>query len=114
VQIYFVSRHAGAMDWVTRRGIHATFVEHLDVAAVKPGDIVIGTLPAHLAARICDRGARFVDLAIDIPEADRGRNLTADEMDRYGARLVEIEARTAGEFRPTIVDASGPQPNPSR
>lgn len=85
----FVTRHAGALEWAARRGIEAVAVEHLDVAAVGPGDLVMGTLPLHLAAAVCGRGARFLHLELDLPADARGRTLTADDMDRFGARLVE-------------------------
>jgi len=43
----------------------------------------------HLAAEICDRGARYLHLTLDLPAAARGRDLSADEMERYGARLTD-------------------------
>lgn len=95
---WFVTRHQGAREWARRRGIDATVVSHLDIADVRAGDVVIGTLPAHLAAAICERGARYVHLALELPEADRGRPLSADDMDALGARLVEIEARVVGPY----------------
>ncbi len=87
--VLFVTRHAGALEWAARRGIQAIAVEHLDVTAVRAGDVVMGTLPLHLAAAVCGRGARFLHLEMDVPAEARGRALTADDMDRFGARLVE-------------------------
>lgn len=93
----FVTRHQGAVEWAARHG-HAAAerISHLDVASVAAGDVVIGSLPAHLAAEICDRGARYIHLALDLPEKDRGRNLSADEMEGFGARLVEVSAAVVG------------------
>lgn len=90
---YFVSRHQGAVDWAARRGIAARQVEHLDAEMIKPGDTVIGTLPVHLAAEICARGARYLHLSMDLPQTGRRPNLSADEMDGFGARLEEFEVR---------------------
>ncbi|MGQ9862433.1 MAG: CRISPR-associated protein Csx16 [Thiobacillaceae bacterium] len=85
---FFVSRHPGAIEWATRRGFHIDRqLAHLDPADIQPGDTVIGTLPVNLAAEVCARGARFFNLSLDLPAEARGRELTADDLERYGARL---------------------------
>jgi len=87
---YFVTRHAGAVEWAARQGIAIDrTVEHLDPAEVRPGDVVLGTLPVHLAAEVCGRGARYLHLVLELPPESRGLELTAEEMARCGARLVE-------------------------
>lgn len=86
---WFVSRHAGAVAWARRRGLDAVATEHLALDAVQPGDVVIGTLPVGLAAQVQARGAAFWFLELDLPAEARGRELSADEMERCGARLVE-------------------------
>jgi len=89
-----VTRHAGARAWIERQGIAVDEVrDHLDVDGVEAGDRVVGTLPAHLAAEVCERGAEYVHLAIDLPPALRGRELSAEELDRLGARLVPLIVR---------------------
>ena len=87
---FFVTRHAGAIEWARRRGLAAERIEHLDPTAVRPGDVVIGTLPIHLAAEVCARGGRYLHLAMEVPADARGRPLSADEMDRFGARLARF------------------------
>ncbi|MDW8324914.1 MAG: CRISPR-associated protein Csx16, partial [Burkholderiales bacterium] len=53
---WFVSRHPGAIKWAARKGIRVDRqVDHLDVDVVQAGDVVIGTLPVHLAAEVCAR-----------------------------------------------------------
>lgn len=89
----FVTRHPGAVDWAARRGIAAQMVAHLDPASVQPGDVVMGTLPVHLAALVYARGGRYLHLELDLPPEARGRDLTADDMDRFGARLTEYQVR---------------------
>lgn len=85
---YFISRHPGAVEWAARRGLRVDeVIEHLDIATIQGGDTVIGTLPIHLAAEVCARRARFLYLSLDLPAEARGRELTADDLDRYGARL---------------------------
>lgn len=66
---------------------------HLDPALLAPGDLVIGTLPLHLAAAACARGARCLCLVVDLPAGARGRELSAAELDAYGARLEEFVVR---------------------
>ncbi|MDW8469610.1 MAG: CRISPR-associated protein Csx16 [Burkholderiales bacterium] len=92
---WFVSRHAGAIEWASRRGIAVDrMVAHLDVDDVSPGDTVIGTLPVNLAARVCARGARYLNLSLELPEDARGRGLQRGRRcERYGARLEPFDVR---------------------
>lgn len=87
---YFISRHPGARDWAAEEGIAVhEFITHLDPSQIRPGDIVIGTLPANLAADVCAARGRYLHLALDLPAALRGRELSAAEMRACGARLEE-------------------------
>jgi len=89
-RVLFVSRHAGAQEWARRQGLGAVeVVTHLQVEQICPGDVVVGTLPIHIAAEVIARGARYWHLRLDVPPEARGRELTADDMERYGARLEE-------------------------
>ena len=104
----FISRHLGALEWAMRQGLWIDRrVVHLDPADVSSGDTVIGSLPVHLVADVCARGARYLHLALDVPEHARGRDLTADELERFAARLesflVERELCTSG--RNELADA---------
>lgn len=91
---WFVSRHPGAHDWLAAQGLPVDrLVPHLHADDVADGDTVIGTLPMHMVAALCERGVRYVHLALDLPLEARGRELTAEEMDRYGARLIRYEVR---------------------
>jgi CRISPR-associated protein Csx16 len=84
----FITRHPGAIEWAARRGLHIDRqIAHLDPATIQPGDVVIGILPVNLAAEVCARGGQFFNLSLDLPPDARGRELTADELERYGARL---------------------------
>lgn len=85
---FFVSRHAGAIEWAMRQGlIVERLITHLDIAEVEQGDTVIGTLPVNLAAAVCARGARYLNLSVHLPRVARGQELSADELEHYGARL---------------------------
>jgi CRISPR-associated protein Csx16 len=94
---YFITRHSGARAWAARHGYQdAMLLAHLDpagLAALQPGDCVLGTLPVHLAGQVCARGGHYFHLSIDIPPEARGRDLDADDMERFGARLEEFVVR---------------------
>ena len=87
---WFVTRHKGAAEWALGQGIAARLVSHLDTATLTPGDRVLGTLPVSLACEVCEKGARYLHLTLNVPEAMRGRELSAEDMTRLGARLEEF------------------------
>jgi len=94
VTVWFVSRHAGAVEWARRQGLSVDrLVDHLDPAEVEAGDVVAGTLPIHLAAEVCERGARYLHLRLEVPRELRGRELTADDLAALGARLEAYQVR---------------------
>ena len=94
---WFVTRHPGAIEWAQRRGLPVDrLIEHLDPDHIAPGDTVIGILPVNLVARVCERGARYLNLSLDLPAAARGRELSAEELDAYGARIEGYEVRPEG------------------
>lgn len=98
---WFVTRHPGAIEWASRHGIDVDRqVAHLDPDDIAHGDAVIGVLPVHLAAKVCARGGRYFNLSIDMPENARGRELTADELEHYGARLESyfVQARSGDQI----------------
>jgi putative CRISPR-associated protein (TIGR02620 family) len=95
---WFVSRHAGAHDWMRAQSERGAlgfgvdrYVQHLDPATPAPGDLVVGTLPFIDVLRLRERKVRFLALALDLPEDVRGRELSADEMASYGARLLDVD-----------------------
>lgn len=103
---YFISRHPGALEWLSRQGVRVDqTIDHLDMARIEAGDTVIGTLPVNLAADVCDNGAQYVHLSLRLPPALRGQELSAQMMDELGARL---EA-----YHVTRKDA-GNAPNPGK
>ncbi len=91
--VYFVTRHKGAVEWARRRAIMAEHVEHFDPETTQPGDIVYGTLPVSVVAQVSERGGRYFHLDMKTPPERRGSELTADDMDTFGARLQEYEVR---------------------
>jgi CRISPR-associated protein Csx16 len=99
---WFVSRHPGAMDWAEQQNLHVDrHIAHLDPAQVEQGDAVIGTLPVHFAYKVCQRGARYINLSLDMPAQWRGRELNAQDLQACNARLESF----------TIT--ANPNPNPT-
>lgn len=92
-----VSPHAGLRDWVVRQGLRVSeHVGHLSAARIEglgPADHVVGMLPLHVAARICARDARYWHVACRVPPEARGGLWSADDMERFGAALVEYQVR---------------------
>lgn len=92
---YLVTRHPGAREWVRRQGMTARSVVDADACfmdRLRPGDTVIGTLPAPLVAAVTATGATYRHLSLDLSPDLRGRELSADEMEAAGARLVTVRA----------------------
>ncbi|MDY7017976.1 MAG: CRISPR-associated protein Csx16 [Nitrospirota bacterium] len=93
---YFVTRHPGAREWAETNGVQVDrLVEHLDVRTIQPGDIVIGSLPVNLAWQVCARGGRYFHLSLEIPQEWRGKELTKEQMDAFGATIEEYVVRRA-------------------
>lgn len=91
---YFITRHPGAIAWAKEQGITVDRqIAHLDMDLIQPGDTVIGSLPVNLAAEVCDKGAAYVHLSLNVPEHWRGKELSAEQMSECGARLEGYELK---------------------
>ncbi len=85
---WFITRHTGALQWAQTQQLQVDhFCEHLDINQVQAGDTVMGSLPVHLAAEVCARGARYLHLSIDLPAHYRGKELRVGELQQFNARL---------------------------
>lgn len=78
-----VSRHAGAVEWLRRKGVVGEVITHATPDDVR-GKLVVGNLPMHLAALASRVG--IIEMP-DLPPEARGKDLSADEMDAFGAIL---------------------------
>ena len=91
---YFVSRHAGAIEWAARQHLQVDrIVPHLDPAQVQPGDTVIGSLPVNLAAQVCSGGATYWHLTLELAAELRGKELSADDLESLGARVEAFDVQ---------------------
>lgn len=85
---WFVSRHPGAFDWMSEEGVaFDVHVQHLDVRRIAPGDVVIGTLPIHLAGEVNARGAAYWHLQLPVTRDLRGQELSAADLRALGTSL---------------------------
>lgn len=91
----FVSRHAGAIEWIKAQPHWQIdeFVPHLDLTQVQAGDVVLGTLPVHLAAQVCEKGATFYFLQMPQELAGRGSEYSAEQMTAAGACLTRFHVQ---------------------
>jgi CRISPR-associated protein Csx16 len=104
-RIILISRHPGARHWLAQQGlVFDRQVEHLDPSLARPGDIMIGTFPIHLAAQLCERRARVVFLSLDLPPDLRGRELDAEQLAACNPRLEEFRIQYLRTF--TAADQS--------
>lgn len=83
-----VTRHDGLVEWLGRLGIVGPVVAHVADPDLVRGKRVYGVLPLHLAAQCAE--IVTVDLP-GLPQGRRATELSADEMDEYGARLVAYQ-----------------------
>lgn len=82
--IVIVTRHKGMIEWLARRGITGVVIDHVSSPDQIKDKNVYGILPLHLAC-LCD-----VVWTVDLPKIkpeDRGKDISADEMDQAGAKL---------------------------
>ena len=94
----FVTRHQGAVTWAREEGLlgeDTRIVADYDPETAQPGEIVIGTLPAQLAARICERGGRYRHLTLELRPELRGKELDDDSpiLARYYALMSAANRR---------------------
>lgn len=120
---YLVTRHPGTRAWAREMQEQGKLpfeidrmVEHLEIEQLHKGDLVIGTLPVHVAAALHHRKVPFWSLDIDLPPANRGKELSAEELARFGARLTryEVHDKETQEVFANRLQAraeAGPQPS---
>lgn len=92
----FVSRQPGATEWAAEEHIPVDeFVKHPDMERINRGDTVIGTLPIQFIARLCELGAGYWLLNLDMPSAMRGRELYGNDIRARYAPLEGFAGRRA-------------------
>ena len=101
-----ITRHSAAAEWLAAEGVVSASAEvraHLDVAEIRalpPGCTVVGTLPVHLAAEVCERGALYGHLAMTVPAEMRGQELSIAQMEECHPRVTFFDVAIAGTLSP--------------
>lgn len=97
---YLVTRHEGTRQWVQAMAAEDRLpfridrvLEHLDPAQLHKGDVVVGTLPVHVAAALHGKGVTFWSLDLDVPPHERGKELNEQQIAGYGGRFTRYEVR---------------------
>ncbi len=102
---YIITRHAGAIEWLRNNGIEGEIRSSLsgEPDYLRPGDEVVGGLPPLLLHRVMQH--RAVPFVVQFPVGTpRGREMTAEEMDKFGAKLIRFamvrkcQCKTAAVF----------------
>ena len=91
---YFISRHPGAIEWSAHQKLAIDkHLPHIKIDSIKAEDKVYGTLPIQMAARICEIGADYYHLSLDLPVNLRGTELSATDMVVCNARLEQYQVK---------------------
>ncbi len=86
--VWFVGRHAGASEWIKEQGFLIDHhIAHLNIEDIQAGDKVVGTLPIHLVAKLCEKKAEYWHLSIDLSPEQRGKELDTETLKQVNARL---------------------------
>lgn len=91
METVIITRHSGLIEWLKRQGIEGNVISQATSSDVA-GKIVIGNLPLHLAVLTERIGS--IDMP-QLPAADRGRDLSPEEMDNFGAAINWYTVRAA-------------------
>ncbi|MBJ7556676.1 CRISPR-associated protein Csx16 [Marinomonas spartinae] len=88
---YLVSRHPAAITWIKQQTQVDKVIDHFDSNLIQPGDTVIGTLPVHIAAEVCERGGKYLHLELTIPSEQRGKELSITVMEQCEPKISEFK-----------------------
>lgn len=75
-----VTRHAGLVEYLKEQGITCDIIlPHVQDPSILEGKDVLGILPVNMAA-MCNS---FTELALDIPQELRGKELDLEQVRQY-------------------------------
>ena len=84
IDTIIVTRHPGLVEWLERHGITGEVKASVTLDDIK-GKHVVGALPAHIA----QWAAYVTSVDYFCPFEMRGKDLTADDLESYGAKLFD-------------------------
>lgn len=96
--VLIITRHQATVEWIKSTLFDTDTVQvsnHYTPGMEEGAAYVVGILPVNLIADLCRKGVRYYQVVMDVPEEFRGKELTIEQMDEFGARLVEyyVEVR---------------------
>lgn len=90
--IFIVTRHGGAIEWLSAKGYTGEVVTHLTADQVRPGNKYIRMLRIPMVHQVLENSSRFLLLNLqDIAYAQRERELSPEKMDQAGVRMIEVK-----------------------
>lgn len=84
IDTIIVTRHPGLVEWLNKQGIEGEVKASVTIDDIR-GKHVIGALPAHIA----QLAAYVTSVDYFCPFEMRGKDLTANQLDEYGAQLFD-------------------------
>ncbi len=87
-----VTRHPGAVEWLRRKGFQGEVIQHLAEIPTEPTRVV-GVLPLVLAYQLLAAGHEVYLIEFPVRNGPRGQELTAEEMEAAGAKLLRFGLR---------------------
>ena len=106
-RVVIVTRHAGAVEWLRRRGVEGEVVSSLDETNLPDRQDVYGVLPLTLAVELLRRQCRVFVIQFPPRGGPRGAELTADEMSAGGAKLYRFGLQAVGAWSGQAVWVDG-------
>lgn len=104
-KILVVSRHPATVEFVKGTltlNDQVTVVSHYLPQMAEGYDQVVGVLPIQLVEELCNRGKRFLQVVMDVPEEFRGKELSLDQMKEFNGRLVEYHVKIVKKRKGTM------------
>jgi len=93
-----VSRHKGAIEWLRSKKIEGEVIEHLSTEDLTGNERIYGVLPLPLIKEAMDKGCEVNILVLPaIAFGQRGQELTPEEMDKAGAKILRVKELTLEE-----------------
>ncbi len=97
--VILVTNQPHLREWLERHRNMAIdkVMLHLDVDKVRPGDIVIGTLPINMVDSIREQGGSYFHLVpTNVIQGQRGKALSTAELDAVAFQVMEYVVVSTG------------------
>jgi CRISPR-associated protein Csx16 len=91
METVIVTRHAGAIEWLRRKGFEGEVIPHL--SDLPKGKRVVGVLPVAIAVQLLQLHNEVYLVEFPARNGPRGAELSADEMQELGAWLMRFGLR---------------------